>query len=190
MPTHPLSCHRQRIADRRVFGRVIAAQVHGLSYGRIASPGCSDRTIRRRLRDWAELGLAEQVHLLALEAYDRMIGRDKVAALTDAAPGTVHLDQGNAGAPSWALLDELDLEGDIARHGVPAPRQAGSPWTVERTHRWMNGYGKPRLCTEKRCVVVGFYLFFAAALVVLRRLIQGARLRCRWPSRPTTRRLR
>jgi hypothetical protein len=258
VPTHPLGCHRKRIADRRVFEHVIAALVHGSGYERIASPGCSDRTIRRRLRDWAELGLAEQVHLLALEAYDRMIGLDledltvdgcitkvpsggevagrspvdrgkqglkrsvltegagiplhlvpaggnrhdapllaptlagldKVAALTDAAPGTVHLDQGYAGAPSRALLDELGLEGDIARKGVAAPRQAGSRWTVERTHSWMNGYGKLRRCTEKRCVVVEFYLFLAAALVVLRRLIQEARLCYRWPSRPTTRRLR
>jgi hypothetical protein len=33
--------------------------VHGSGYERIASPGCSDRTIRRRLAEWAELGLAE-----------------------------------------------------------------------------------------------------------------------------------
>ena len=57
------------------------------------------------------------------------------------------------------------------------------------THQWMNGYGKLRRCTEKRRPVVDFYLFLAAALVVLRRLIQRARLRYRWPTRPTTRRL-
>jgi len=42
------------------------------------------------------------------------------------------LDQGYAGGPTRALLDELGLEGAIARKGVPAPRQAGSHWTVER----------------------------------------------------------
>jgi transposase len=257
-PTHPLGCHRHRISDRLVFEHVIAALVHGSGYERIASKGCSDRTIRRRLQEWAALGLAEQVHLLALEAYDRMIGLDledlavdgcitkapsggevagrspvdrgkqglkrsvltegsgiplhlvpaganrhdapllpttlagldKLDQLTAAEPGTLHLDRGYDGGPTRALLDELGLEGDIARKGVPAPRQAGSRWTVERTHSWMNGFGKLRRCTEKRQMVVEFYLFLAAALVVLRRLIQEARLRYRWPTRPTARRLK
>src|SRR5579863_469616 len=73
-PAHPLGCHRRRISDRVVFEHVVAALVHGSGYERIATPGCSDRTIRRRLNEWAELGLAEQVHLLVLEAHDRMIG--------------------------------------------------------------------------------------------------------------------
>src|SRR5690242_13077481 len=76
VPTHPLGCHRERVSDRLVFEHVIAALVHGSGYERIAGPGCSDRTIRRRLREWAELGLAEEVHRLALEAYERMIGLD------------------------------------------------------------------------------------------------------------------
>jgi hypothetical protein len=53
----------------------------------------------------------------------------------------------------------------------------------------MNGYGKLRRRTEKRAAVVDFDLFLAAALVVIRQLIQRARRRYRWPSRPTTRRL-
>jgi len=61
---------------------------------------------------------------------------------------------------------------------------------VERTHSGMNSYGKLRRCTEKRQAIVEFYLFLAAALVVLRRLIQEARLRYRWPKRPTVRRLK
>ena len=76
VPTHPLGCHRERIADRVVFEHVIAALVHGSGYERIASPGCSDATIRRRLKEWAAAGVSEQVHALALQAYDRMIGLD------------------------------------------------------------------------------------------------------------------
>lgn len=72
--THPLGCHNPRIPDRIVFEHVIAALVHGSGYERIASPGCSDRTIRRRVKYWSQLGIAEKVHALALEAYDRMIG--------------------------------------------------------------------------------------------------------------------
>ena len=54
----------------------------------------------------------------------------------------------------------------------------------------MNAFGKLRRCTEKRQAVVDFYLFLATALVVLRRLIQEARTRYRWPGRPTVRRLK
>jgi hypothetical protein len=255
-PSHPLGCHRRRIPDRVVFEHVIAALVHGSGYERIASPGCSDGTIRRRLKEWAAAGLSEQVHTLALRAYDRMIGLElddlavdgcvtkapsggeaagrspvdrgkqglKRSLVTDGggiplhvvAAGanrhdapllgptlagldkldrlpdelTVHLDRGYDGGPTRALLDALGFDGAIARKGVPAPIQAGSRWVVERTHQWMNGYGKLRRCTEKLRPVVDVYLFLAAALVVIRQLIQRARLRYRWPSRPTSRRLK
>jgi hypothetical protein len=255
-PTHPLGCHRERIADRVVFEHVIAALVHGSGYERIASPGCSDGTIRRRLKAWAAAGLSEQVHALALAAYDRMIGLelddlavdgcitkapsggeaagrspvdrgkgglkrsvvtegtglplhlvaaganrhdapllaptlaglDKLDRLPDTP--TIHLDRAYDGGPTRALLDALGFDGAIARKGIPAPIQAGARWVVERTHSWMNGYGKLRRCTEKRAAVVDFYLFLAAALVVIRQLIQRARLRYRWPTRPTSRRLK
>lgn len=73
-PDHPLGCHRRRIPDRVVFEHVVDALVHGTGYERIATAGCSDRTIRRRLKDWAKAGVAEQVHALALRAYDLIIG--------------------------------------------------------------------------------------------------------------------
>lgn len=57
-PSHPLGCHRPRVADRVVFEHVVAALVRGSGYERIATPGCSDRTIRRRLREWAEADVA------------------------------------------------------------------------------------------------------------------------------------
>jgi hypothetical protein len=57
-----------------VFEHVITALVHGSGYERIAAPGCSDRTIRRRLRQWAGWGLAGELHAAALRAYDQVIG--------------------------------------------------------------------------------------------------------------------
>ena len=257
-PTHPLGCHRRRVPDRTVFEHVLAALVHGSGYERIASPGGSDRTIRRRIKAWAATGLMQQVHTLALAAYARLIGLDldewavdgcitkapsggevagrspvdrgkqglkrsvltegaglplhlvsaganrpdspllaptltgleKVAPLTATEPGPVHLDRGYDNGPTRALLAERGLEGVIARTGLPAPVQAGTRWKVERTHAWMNGFGKLRRCTEKRQAVVDFYLVLAAALVVLRRLIQEARTRYCWPGRPTARRLK
>ena len=255
-PTHPLGCHRRRVPDRVVFEHVVAALVHGSGYERIATPGCSDRTIRRRLHEWADAGLAQRLHTLVLEQYDRMIGRDwadlavdgcitkaprggekagrspvdrgkqglKRSTVTDAvgvplhvvsaganrhdapllgptlagltAQGplppavTVHLDRGYDSAPTRALLAALGFSGEIARTGMPAPIQVGVRWVVERTHAWMNGYGKLRRCTETTGARVDFYLFLAATFVVTRMLIQRARTRYRWPGRPTTRRLK
>ena len=46
---------------------------------------------------------------------------------------------------------------------------------VERTHAWMNGYGKIRRCTERDGKIVDFYLYLAATFVTVRQLIQRAR---------------
>jgi Putative transposase of IS4/5 family (DUF4096)/Transposase DDE domain len=255
-PTHSLKCHRPRIADRVVFEHVVNALVHGSGYERIASAACSDRTIRRRVRDWAEAGLMQRLHTLAIAQYDRMIGLDlidvavdgcitkapcggekagrspvdrgkhglKRSTLTDGtgiplhvvsaganrndspllAPTlagletlaplpdeiAAHLDRGYDNAGTRELLDALAITGVIARKGTPAPLQAGKRWVVERTHSWMNGYGKLRRGTERNGLVVDCYLFLAAVFVVTRRLIQRAREDYRWPMRPTTRRLK
>jgi transposase len=255
-PTHPLGCHRPGVPDRVVFEHVVAALVHGSGYERLASPGCSDRTIRRRLKEWALAGLSETLHTLALDQYDRLIGLDLGDLAVDGcitkAPGggekagrspvdrgkqglkrstvtegagvplhleaaganrhdapllqptlaglaklgplpadvTAHLDGAYDGGPTRALLGSLGFTAAIARKGVPAPRQAGTRWVVERTQAWMNGYGKLRRCTERDGALVDFYLFLAAAFVTVRALIRAARQRFRWPGRPTTRRLK
>ncbi|MHA6759689.1 IS5 family transposase [Streptacidiphilus sp. PAMC 29251] len=254
---HPLGCHRRRIADRTVFEHIVLALVHGTGYERISTPGCSDRTIRRRVKEWSELGISEKVHALALEAYDRMIGlglgeisvdgcitkapsggekagrspvdrgkqglkrsvasdacgvplgivsdganrhdspllgptleaaKAQVGAMPTAV--NINLDRGYDSAKSRALIAELGFTAEIARKGVPAPIQAGKRWVVERTHSWMNDYGKLRSCTEKKGSIVDFYLYLAAALVTLRMLIRRATSRYRWDGRPTTRRLK
>ena len=96
----------------------------------------------------------------------------------------MHLDRGYDSAGTRDLLDELGYVHEIARKGVPAPIQAGKRWVVERTHSWMNGYGKVRRCT------VEFSLHLAAILTVIRCLINEACTRYRWPARPITRRLK
>ena len=257
-PGHPLGCHRRRVPGRVVFEHVVAALVHGSGYERIATAGCSDRTIRRRLAEWAELGLAEALHAAALRAYDQIIGLELgdiavdgchtkapcggeragpspvdrrkgglkrslateghgiplgmtsaganrhdsplLAPTLQAAsrqlgeilPGrrTCHLDRGYDSTVTRQLLHALGFEGQIARKGIPAPIQAGTRWVVERTHAWMNGYGKLRRCTERNAKIVDFYLYLAAALVTIRQLIQRARIRYRWDTRPATKRLK
>jgi hypothetical protein len=257
-PGHPLGCHRRQVPDRMVFQHVVAALVHGSGYERIATLGCSDRTIRRRLAEWAGLGLGEALHAAALRAYDQVIGLElgdvavdgchtrapcggdragpspvdrrkgglKRSVASDgagiplgiaSAPGnrhdspllrptldaatrqlgstlpqerSCHLDRGYDSTVTRELLDELGFDSHIARKGVPAPVQAGSRWVIERTHAWMNGYGKLRRCTERNAKVVDFYLYLAAALVTIRQIIQRARQRYRWDTRPTTKRLK
>jgi hypothetical protein len=76
----------------------------------------------------------------------------------------VHLDRGYDSGKTRDLLEILGFDGEIAVTGVPAPIQAGRRWPVERTHSWMNGYGKLRRFTDKRKVIVEFYLYLAAAL--------------------------
>lgn len=117
-----------------------------------------------------------------------MAGLDKLDGLPEDV--AVHLDRGYDSARTRALLDALGFDGAIAHKGVPDPLQAGARWVVERTHAWINGFGKLRRCTEKRAAVVDFYLFLAATLIVIRQLIQRARPRYRWPARPTTRHLK
>ena len=55
---------------------------------------------------------------------------------------------------------------------------------------WVNGFGELRRCTDKRKPIVEFYFDLAATLTVIRHLINRARTHYRWPSRPTSRRLR
>jgi hypothetical protein len=256
-PTHPWRCHRRRVPDRVVFDHVIAALVHGSGYERIATPGCSDRTIRRRLTQWANAGHGQTLLRLVLHAFDQMIGLDldnlavdgsitkspcggevsgrspvdrgkqgtkrSVACDGDGIPlhllaarandhdsplleptlagicdmigplpdrPCMHLDRGYDSTKTRDLLEILGYDDEIAVKGIPAPIQAGKRWPVERTHSWMNGYGKLRRFTDKRKVIVEFYLYLAATLTVIRRLINRARSLYRWPTRPTTRRLR
>jgi hypothetical protein len=257
-PSHPLGCHRRRVPDRVVSEHVVAALVHGSGYERIATPGCSDRTIRRRLKAWAALGIGEQVHALALRAYDQMIGLDLADVAVDGcitkapsggeragpspvdrrkgglkrpvatgdygiplgiasaganrhdspllaptlqaahrqldgllpADRTCHLDAGYDSQPTRQTLDEQGSAAQIAHKGTPAPIQAGRRWPVERTHSWMNGQGKLRRMTDRDAAIVDFYLYLAAAFVTVRALIQRARHRYRWDTRPTTKQLK
>src|SRR5918912_2984023 len=254
-PSHPLGCHRRRICDRVVFEHLLDALVHGSGYERIATEACSDRTIRRRLAEWAQAGVAQRVHALALAAYDRVIGLDLADVAVDgcittapcggeaAGPSpvnrrkgglkrsvagdgrgiplgvlaaganrhdspllrptfeqaaaqladnggcypervTAHLDAGYDSGVTRDLLGELGLDADIAHKGAPAPVQATRRWPIERTHSWMNDYGKLRRCTDRSLAIVEFYLSLTAALITVRQLIQQARRRYRWADRP------
>jgi transposase len=72
--THPLGCHRPRIADRVVFDKLIQVLVFGCGDRRIADATCSATTLRRRRDAWISAGVVEQLRLVVLAADDRLFG--------------------------------------------------------------------------------------------------------------------
>ena len=103
---------------------------------------------------------------------------------------TVHLDAGYDSAVTENLLANMGLHHCITWQGERPPVSHTRRWPAERTHSWMNGYGKLRRCTDRRATIVDFYLYLAATFVTVRALIRHARTHYRWPTRPTTRRLK
>ena len=69
----------------------------------------------------------------------------------------------------------------------PSPIQVGRRWVIERTHAWANQDGKLRWCTERRRLVVQFWLALANAAIVLGRLLRRAWVSNRWEGRPRRR---
>jgi transposase len=248
--SHPLGCHRPRIPDRIVFDKLIQILVFGCGYRRIADHTCSATTLRRRRDEWITAGVAEELRLLVLAAYDQLFGlelthlavdgcitkapcggqtagpspvdrrkqglkrsvateaagiplaalpapanyRDDglLAATLDAlgavgplpAQPVVHLDAGYDYQPCRQVLTTRGMVGQIATRGRPAPIQVGRRWVIERTHAWGNQYGKLRWCTERRRLVVEFWLALASAAIVCGRLVRRAWTHYRWNGRP------
>src|SRR5215207_1096294 len=156
-PSDPLGCHRRRIGDRVVFEHIVDALVHGSGYERIATTACSDRTIRRRLVQWAELGIARRVHAVALRGYDLIIGLElddvpvdgcitKAACGADKA-GPSPVDRRKGGLKRCTATD---------RHGIPlgmasaGANRHDSPLLAQPWQRRAPRSGrcpKPRPCT-------------------------------------------
>jgi transposase len=57
-----------------VFDKLIQVLVFGCGYRRIADATCSATTLRRRRDEWISAGIADQLCLLVLGAYDRLFG--------------------------------------------------------------------------------------------------------------------
>ena len=72
--THPLGCHRPRIADRIIFDKLIQVLVLGASYTKISDSTCSATTLRTRRDEWITTGIFYTLEQICLEFYDRIIG--------------------------------------------------------------------------------------------------------------------
>ncbi|BAU96228.1 transposase [Corynebacterium suranareeae] len=72
--THPLGCHRPRIADRIIFDKLIQVLVLGASYIKISDSTCSATTLRTRWDEWITTGIFHTLEQICLEFYDRIIG--------------------------------------------------------------------------------------------------------------------
>jgi transposase len=73
-PSHPLGCHKPRIADRIIFEKLIQVLRFGCSYASIADCGCGATTIRDRRNEWIKAGIFADLKTIARESYDRIVG--------------------------------------------------------------------------------------------------------------------
>jgi transposase len=107
-PTHPLGCHRRRIADRIVFDKLLQVLRFGRSYQAIPDSTCSATTIRSRRDEWISLGVFAQLKQIALDAYDRIVG---------------------------LVLDDIAVDGCITK--APGGGQVAGPSPVDRRKQGM-----------------------------------------------------
>lgn len=116
---HPLGCHRWRIPDRLIFGKLVQILVFGCAYRRIADEECSATTLRDRRDEWIACGAMEALRGIALEAYDRFIGLELTDVAVDGcitkAPcggekaGKSPVDRGKQGTKRSTAVDGLGI---------------------------------------------------------------------------------
>lgn len=106
-------------------------------------------------------------------------------ALAVVAPSLmIHLDRGYDSGATRQRLARRGLTATIAAKGQSAPIAAGQRWVVERTHAWTNAHKKLVWCTERRAVVVAFWIAFSATIIIVGRLVRQAWTHYRWETRP------
>jgi transposase len=194
---------RLRLAVLAAYDRLFGLELEHLSVdgcitkapcgGQVAWPSPVDRRKQGLKRSLATEATGIPLAVLAAPANRR---DDGLLAATLDALGVVgplpqrpmvHLDAGYDWTPCREVLAARGMVGQIAARGVPAPIQVGRRWVIERTHAWGNLYGKLRWCTERRRLVVEFWLALASAVIVCGRLVRRAWTHYRWQDRPRRR---
>jgi transposase len=118
--THPLGCHRPRVANEVCFRGILIRLVTGCSWvdtEAILNWEVSDTTLRARRDEWIRAGVFDELAAEALAAYDRIIGLDLAEVAIDGsqhkAPcggegtGPNCTDRGRSGW-KWSLATDTD----------------------------------------------------------------------------------
>jgi transposase len=102
-PSHPLGCHKPRIADRIIFEKLIQLLGFGCSYASIADCTCGATTIRERRDEWIKAGIFGELKQIARDACDRIVG---------------------------LVLEEIAIDGCIAKAPAAGNVRAAAPSTA------------------------------------------------------------
>jgi len=179
-------------ADLAVDGCTTKAPCGGECAGRSPVDRAKGGLTRSQLTDGAGIPIAAVA--APANTVDHTLLTGGLDAIKDFQPlpewVTVHPDAGYDHRPARQALVDRGLHGQIAHRGAPAPIQVGRRWVVERTHAWLNDFGRLRRCTERRRDCVDAYLCLAAAIVTIRALLRAAWYRYRWDTRPRSPRIR
>ncbi|HZA88355.1 MAG TPA: IS5 family transposase [Acidimicrobiales bacterium] len=121
--SHPLGCHRPRVADQLCFRGILIRLVTGASWvdiEAIVEHRESDTTLRSRRDEWIAAGVFEQLKDEALAAFDRIIGLDLDDVALD---GSLHKAPygGEGTGPNPTDRAKLGWKWSVAseRHGIP-----------------------------------------------------------------------
>jgi hypothetical protein len=101
--------------------------------------------------------------------------------------GSVHLDRGYDSMATRKRIEGRGLVAEISQKGKPSPLMATKRWVVECTNSWHNAHNKLVWCTERREVVIDFWVAFSEVIIIVRRLVREVWTRYRWENRPRRR---
>jgi len=180
------------LADLAVDGCTTKAPCGGECAGRSPVDRAKGGLKRSQLTDGAGIPIAAVA--APANTVDHTLLTGGLDAIKDFQPlpawVTVHLDAGYDHRPARQALVDRGLHGQIAHRGAPAPIQVGRRWVVERTHAWLNDFGRLRRRTERRRDCVDAYPCLAAAIVTIRAPRRAAWYLYRGDTRPRSPRIR
>jgi transposase len=120
--SHPLGCHRPRVADRLCFHGILIRLVTGASWvdiEAILDHRVSDTTLRARRDEWIGAGVFDALKTEALAAFDRIVGLDLDDVALD---GSLHKAPygGEGTGPNPTDRAKLGWKWSVAseRHGI------------------------------------------------------------------------
>jgi transposase len=132
-------------------------------------------TCWRRLRDWQQVGVWEQLHRRLLEpmvdAVPAVIGPRGRPGRPRRRPAKLHLDKGYDYPTCRRVLRRRGIVPRIARRGVESTTRLGRHrWEVERSLAWLLANRRLIVRYERRADILQACLHLACALICARRL--------------------